>query len=449
MTLRTRRLLYFFFIFIFITVTPLISLYASGYKLGKGFKIEKTGILILNSEPAGAKIYINNKIQRSFFKNLYNPEQSYILTPAKLKNILPGTHTIKIEHENYWHWQKKLEIRPGKSTFAENISLFKKDIPLKLVSGSFNNSLFSKNNKVLLANKTQLRTFDLKKEEVISENIFPEDKQEEKITWSPNNMFFLKNNTLYKLNSDKKQYEITKTFPSNTKKIQFDYKNDDNIFYQTQNSIAFLDLNSQEVTILNTNKNVKNFLVKDEKMFLIEQNQISTKLIIIDIASKKINKQISIPSSDYTFLHSEHKLINLFDKKHDILYIINPDAPIKQLLETINNCLKTNWIDDNRLLFANNFEIWTLNISTLKRTLITRISDKIEKTIWHPNDNYILYSTNKSINIIELDDRDRYNTTKLLEVNKIKNPYLNEQGDVLYFLAHIGNQEGLYKLLIQ
>ena len=44
---------------------------------------------------------------------------------------------------------------------------------------------------------------------------------------------------------------------------------------------------------------------------------------------------------------------------------------------------------------------------------------------------------------------EKRNITELVELDIIKWPFLNEKGDMLYFYAKIGNQEGLYKLAIQ
>ena len=48
------------------------------------------------------------------------------MTDAIITNLFPEEYDIKIEKENYHPWQKKLNVSPGKSTFAQNIILFKK-----------------------------------------------------------------------------------------------------------------------------------------------------------------------------------------------------------------------------------------------------------------------------------------------------------------------------------
>jgi hypothetical protein len=98
------------------------------------------------------------------------------------------------------------------------------------------------------------------------------------------------------------------------------------------------------------------------------------------------------------------------------------------------------------LVYATDWEISLFDAKENKHTLITRLSQKITNVIWRPS-NYIIYSTENSINIINLKDRE--NPTTLISLNKISAPVLSRDGNVLYFTAKIGNQEGLYKLFIK
>ena len=116
MSLKFRRFLYIFFILIFLIVVPLLSLYANGYKisissvLDGDFFIQKTGILIIDSSPKNANIYINGKSRQFIFKNLFKKDTDMITTPAKIKNLSAGEYIIKLEKDGYWPWEKRLRI---------------------------------------------------------------------------------------------------------------------------------------------------------------------------------------------------------------------------------------------------------------------------------------------------------------------------------------------------
>ena len=100
------------------------------------------------------------------------------------------------------------------------------------------------------------------------------------------------------------------------------------------------------------------------------------------------------------------------------------------------------------MLYINDFEIWLYNLQTRNKTLITRISETINGAILHPSKDYIIYSTRGTINAIELDEREKRNSTELIKFDSIDSFKLSPD-NVLYFLGGIGNSQGLYKFLIQ
>ena len=78
MTLGQRRILYTLFIMAFFAITPVVWLYASGYKIGSGLKVQKTGILILDTAPRGARVYLNGVSQEYFFGRYLRSRQEHI-----------------------------------------------------------------------------------------------------------------------------------------------------------------------------------------------------------------------------------------------------------------------------------------------------------------------------------------------------------------------------------
>ena len=128
--------------------------------------------------------------------------------------------------------------------------------------------------------------------------------------------------------------------------------------------------------------------------------------------------------------------------------MLDPFYPVKPLYESLSNIKLTKWISDKKLLYANDFEIWLLDLNNHKKTLLTRISQEITNIFWHPSNNYVVYTTDQTVNIIELDDREKRRITEIVKFEQIKWPFL-KAGDTLYFYTKIGNQEGLYKLAIQ
>lgn len=452
MSLKTRRILYILFIMAFLIITPMVIFYAAGYKLSPGgITFQKTGSFILDSDPQGANIFINNKPQQKFFKKIFSPEESYVKTPAKIKGLLPGEYDLKIELEGYWPWQKKLSVHPGTSTYAEDVYLFKNNLPISLLSGNIKNLKISPDkNKMAILLEDGWMILDLINENQITLPVDENEIEKKDLFWAPSSKKVLINKTVFNAENFNNNNKILSLQNSN-ENIQWDAESDDKIYYSDKTGVNIFTLSSKTSKKIIEKQKFIDCLIQNDYIYFITEINGLVNLDIFKISSGQLIRRINVPgSANYNFINQESKLINLYDADHQILYLIDPFSSFySPVLESISNLKYAHWVSDSKLLYANDFEIFLFNIDSGKKTLLTRISKVIESVIWHPSNNYIIYSTDESINIIELDEREKYNITEIIKLNKISFPYLNQKGGTLYFYAEIGNQEGLYKLIIQ
>lgn len=445
MTLKVRRILSLIFILLFLIITPAIILYAAGFRLSKnGFFIQKTGMFIIDSRPRGAKIFLNGKAQKTLINSLFN-KNNFITTPAKIKNLLPGEYNLSLELNDYWSWQKKLTISPGTSTFAEDIYLFKNDLPVQIVSAKIDSlNLSPKKNQALILSAGQLTFLNLADE--TKKSVSQNNLKGKNVAWSLGGQKLVIDDYLYDLNDLSAKIDLSRLTAS-----LFNYKWSNNfLFFQDETSIYRLDNKNLPEKIID-NVQFNDYLIKDGYLYLIRQARLAASLEIIDLASKRQVKKINLPASaNYSFINPERALLNLYDNNHKILYLIDPSATYySPLTEIINNVKTTFWDNNNNLLYAGDYEIWLYNLEAKRKTLITRVSDTINNAIMHPNKNYIIYSTDQTINAIEMDEREKRNIAELVKFDLINSFILNARGDILFFSGKIGNQEGLYKLLMQ
>lgn len=418
-------------------------LYAAGYRLGKNsFSVQRTGMFIIDSKPKGAKVLIDGESQETWPSSIFN-KKNYIATPAKIKNLLPGEYNLKLELDGYWSWQKKLTVNPGASTFAENIYLFKNNLPVQITPADIESIrlLPGKNQAVILSSDliTFLNLSDesektTKRNNLIGKNIF----------WSEDQNKIIIDDYLYNLADLNSILDLKKLTPNS-----FNYKwSGSTLYYQDKNSIYQLGSSDLPKKII-SNKIFNDYLVKNNYLYLIIKSGQTTNLEVIDTATGQSLKNISLPAApNYSFINAEQNLLNLYDNGHKILYLIDPMSAYQQLIEIINNVKTTFWTDPTNLLYANDFEIWLYNLETKNKILITRISDTINNAILHPSKDYIIYSTKQTVNAIELDEREKRNITELIKFDFI-NSFLLTKDDILYFSGKIGNSAGLYKFLIQ
>jgi len=87
-----------------------ISFYARGYRFDlTAWKFQPNGILVVQSEPTGASVYINNDLRGATNANISLP---------------PGTYDVEVKKDGYFPWYKRLTIQKEIVTQAL-VSLFK------------------------------------------------------------------------------------------------------------------------------------------------------------------------------------------------------------------------------------------------------------------------------------------------------------------------------------
>lgn len=459
MSLRTRRILFIFFILLFITIAPLVIFYAAGYKLSfKNIKkggLQKTGMLILDTIPPGAKIYLNGKPQQLFFNKYFGGAENFVSTPAKIKNITPGEYIVKMEKDGYLPWEKKLSVFPGMSAYAEDVSLFKKSLPLLVAGGKINKVSRSPDKKYLAAVQDEkINIVNTEEDGLLAVNAEKNASGTNEILWSPDNKEVIINRKIYNAANGMAEFNLTKIIPgaSNMSNVKWGENNNEIFFIKknkTRNLIYRFNLITKEEENILSEKEIADFMVKDERLYYVSRNASGSYFNALEIDSRKNVLNIELPYFlKYELINPEKELINLIDRKHQILYLIDPFSrfPFKEI---ISNVKYAGWNEKGKLLYGNDFELWLFDSNSRQNTLLTRISETIQSGFWHPNNNYILYSAGNAINTLELDDREKRNLAEIIRLDKMSDVFLNKKGDLLYFVSQIGNEEGLFKLVIQ
>ncbi len=86
---------------LFIIITPILILYATGYRLTDTFSLGQTGGLYISTNQSGVQIYVNNKFIKEtgiFQKNIF------------IQNLKPGTFVIETRKEGFISWKKELKV---------------------------------------------------------------------------------------------------------------------------------------------------------------------------------------------------------------------------------------------------------------------------------------------------------------------------------------------------
>jgi len=109
---KVRSLLFYLSLFLFFAGLPFILLFALGYKFDpQAFKLVKTGLIYIKTQPEGATIYLNNKLVP-------------VKTPSSIRDLLPGSYKIRLELARHYPWKGELSVEAGKVIRLDKIILF-------------------------------------------------------------------------------------------------------------------------------------------------------------------------------------------------------------------------------------------------------------------------------------------------------------------------------------
>lgn len=120
MTARIRQLIFLLFVVAFLATSSATLLYASGYRFNwENRSIVKTGILSITGRPREANVYMNNRLVASAL-------------PFRSIQLIPGSYQIRVEKDGYFTWEKNLTVHPRETTFATEITLWRKEKPMRV-----------------------------------------------------------------------------------------------------------------------------------------------------------------------------------------------------------------------------------------------------------------------------------------------------------------------------
>ncbi len=472
MHLKQTRLLYIIFILIFLISAPLVIFYSTGWRYDfERKRITKTGSLSLDSFPKGGDVFLNGKLQeQSFFrkllfhKRIFQVQEISSRTPSLIKNLIPDEYLIEIKKENYYSWQKKLDVEKGKTTFIKNINLFltQPDIKLLRESDIIEQKFSPDQKKIAYISKNEsnyiLELLDLKNEKIIP--LYKSSALEPYISWSYNSENILikekngliENYLIVPINDPILFVSIKDLFPKiSFTDLKWDEKNNSLLFGISQKNlyqINFTQKTTKTLTILDG----ADYLIKNS--FLYQTKNIKDQ-IYLEETDLILNKNYLIAllpySDDYRFLDLDFFFIALFNTKNNYLILIDPQ--IKDEDKNIILKIKAKFFEYspslNQLVYSDNFEISSFDLKEKKKEIITRLSQELNKSLFYNLGSSIIFNSENSLYAIETDRRDKRNYFELLKIDKLSDFFATNNLRFLYLIGEINSKSGLFKIQIQ
>ncbi len=448
MSKRIRDSLFIAFVFLFIVLTILVSLYATGYKFNLRWPprlsaiLVKTGMLVVDTNPSGAIIYLNDKPQTNPVLSVFS--KNYVTTNAKIKNILPGQYDLRLERDGYWPFTGKINIYSGQTSFVENVNLFRNNLPMLVATSTTSNLLLSPNRQYLYA-VADAKIINLKTEQVRN---LPSTARTTG-TFTPNNQV-LSSGDIYDPETTGNDISYNKIIGTGATNWYYE-DSTGRLYYQTAGALNRLENNGKTSTTLLSGNNFLSYEPRGDHLFVVVSEKSSsgseagkTSLRDYNLKTGNIDNQLTLPpTGEYRFVFDNRPYLSLYDDKNKTLYLINPSSLSSP--EAINNILGWQWASDTQLFYYNNWEIYSFDTNRNSTSLITRVGETITG-LTLGSGNYLIFLTDRGLSAV---DFKAGVSTSLFRAEKINSAVLDTRNNTLYFEAHLGQSDGIYKLLLQ
>lgn len=448
MSKNFRGIIYIFFVLLFLASVPMVLLYTAGYKYNfKKWRLDRTGVLFLESIPRGAKILLNNK--------------KFGETPARLPALLPEDYQIKLQKSGYLSWQKTLAVLPGQTTFANTIFL-PKDTASEYIFETIARTLtLSPSGKIMLLagrdaslndrrqNYLELGFYEIGNNKYRAVLNLPYSEILPEIKWLDDKMVMVRGaSRVFLLLVDRTEpIFLSSEFGTPVNKIEPDEAQSDVILVQTGRMLWRFNIkNSQKEFVEKYNFDTYSlqggliyFIRQDLKNLYLASRPITDKS---DIAIKNL---LQIKNVKYEFLDSPDGFILLRSGENITLVKLNPEPRV--ILQT--EAREARYFQNGnslRLLHFTDSEIYVFDVGPETNQLVTRLGTKIFGVRPLSGGEHLLILSDNKIIMVELDNRAERNVWTLAQGEKIQDFVYNREDEIIYFVGQLKEQKnGLYR----
>ncbi len=379
-----------FGVIVFLLVTPILVLYARGFKVDwKNKTLVKTGALVVRSEPKEATIYLNDEIQDS-------------TTPSNLRFLIPADVNVRVEKEGYQSWTKRLTVKSQLVTWAnENrdfITLFLSEPKLEQNWQTTTASISGNRNEIAFVSENNLRLLNVQNGEAANlanlGNInLPFAINDSKFSWQ-------NSGSAFNILANKDNLTLLANQAENIQQLQIDSGHiitliDSNLYSIESGNLKLIDIR------------VQNFTLASDGIWYISANQIkhygfssSPEIITSSLPTSTTSKLLRTQNQIYAVVGSN-------------LYLISDK------LENINSNVSDAVWDEktDTVVYSNNNEIYIYDPKTKNSELIVRSLTPIKNPMLNEETGYMFYQNEGKIKAIELDGRDHRNIFTLADLS--------------------------------
>lgn len=430
MTITERRLLLAAFILIFSVLSPLIILYASGYRYNTRLgKIEQVGLLSLSTVQTDTTAFVGGQ---SF------PVKKDLL----LSTLQPREYEITLTKEGYKPWVKQLSIEEGRTTFASNVRLFPdtEAQPAELFTNPL--VLLAENDSVALYRGVAgLVAYDkaskgLKEVDAPVAGLEPRDAflfENKLFAFKQAGSWFLMQLEDMSIAALETPQDTHAVFPAASVSYALTAK-------------GVYELSDGEATPL-FDIDEPQAILPDGKAFWVISSEATHKrsfLYLLSDANARPQFIATFPySSGWNISENTGGLLTIHDAGNQNLYFVDTKSAPAAIV-TVQGVHDWHWSADHRSVLtaaAHELSVFHVHNGT-NQELIVRQSEPIIDAAWGPDESWVLFSTKTGIYAAERDTRGGRNILELtakktnphvLEVSKDEAVFTSQEGNAFVF----------------
>jgi hypothetical protein len=449
-----------------ITATTIIG-YAFGYRFSfKNGVFVYAGSITVKTTPQDMDVYINGVLMPS--KNLNRLNNSF-----HIGGIVPGNYRLEVKAPDHQTWSKNISVHSGVSTEFWNIILAQNSYGREDYDTPGIQKFFISPRKNLAAFSQQIDnqffvkifdpgTLEINQVFVADDYTFTNDNKEN-IEWSPQAHRIIipaiKNDEGYKnyfiVTLDTNEILNLKelTGMDNLSHVRWDPKNKDVLFYMSNDTLYRLDLdNPEEKQIISerissydlSSDGLYYFQLPEGIVYRTDFNGSNNPTQITNAAPDDMNDnsyQIIVYDEDrITFLNNNDHNLYVFNRGKEGIYFrkLSDDAQGSQFSDDGKKLLY--WTDhEMSVYFVRKWEAQPA-MSENDNISITRLADPIQNVQWTRDYEHILFTNNKKIKLIEIDNRDHRNMMDVLTLNDDSSLLVNNFTDSKLYYTEKNDQ---------
>jgi hypothetical protein len=404
---------------VFLSIAPLLVMYVGGwiYDSETG-QFVKTGILVAKSDPTNTKIEVNQKI--------------YTSKSGDIKFLVPKKYNVKIHKDGFFPWEKNLMVYPNQITWASpaegKIFLLKTPTEKQILANQVIDFSLNGNTLALL----QKNSFSLNNTNGTVDKTWQLQNSGKKFLASPDKESFIIFPENPKLSPElvttsEDKTTLLKTLSSDTL-VQFSPEN--KIYFIKNNTLFTLNSPFEKENMLLNKVSAFNF--NGRTLYYISEDSLGNKSLF----TSELGGQNPLAISTNLPIFKTAEIFSTFEKK---IFLLLDNSIYKvngEILEKLADDVYT-WEVQNQnssIVFSRGGELNFYNPFKNTVDFISRSSETYKSSSLNLDINYIFSILGNKIQATELDTRDRQNTYELYQGNNISKFILDQNNSQIFVL---------------